>query len=683
VPAEALFQITEPGESRSKETCEPRPSRVVGIDLGTTNSLVATVQGGKPVCLAPDGDPDGDPIVPSVVHYARDGGVVVGHLARDGLAQDFPEDTIASVKRFMGRGLLDADATRALTTYRFAPRPAGEGQGNEQGRERGPEQEGLVRFAVAGGVRAVTPMEVSAEILRALKARAEAALHGPLEGAVITVPAYFDEGQRQATRDAGRLAGLEVLRLLNEPTAAALAYGLDKRAEGTFAVFDLGGGTFDISVLKLEAGVFEVKSTGGDSALGGDDFDRAIAAWLLEQMHQPADAGGDAALARRVLDAARAAKETLSSAEQTEIILPAGEGGGFHVSLDRAAMEGLVGPVLARCTQPVRRALQDAGVKREELEGVILVGGATRMPLVRRFVRDLFAREPLGDIDPDQVVALGAAIQADLLGGGGRDDVVLLDVVPLSLGLEMMGGVVEKLIHRNTTVPCGATQTFTTYADNQTGFDLHVLQGERELAADCRSLARFKLGGIPPLPAGLARLEVSFLVDADGILNVSARELQTGKQSSIQVKPSYGLTDEEVERMLLDSFAHAEADISRRSLAVERVEAERILMAMRSAMEATPALLTDEDREAIGAALATVELARTGTDAAKVRSAIEALDAAGRPFVERRMNRALELGLRGRKVDEALASMGAVDAAGARPGSPGGGAGVHKGHSHG
>jgi molecular chaperone HscA len=642
VPVEALFQISEPGTSRAKEPCAPGATRAVGIDLGTTNSLVAVVRGTTPACLA---DPEGATIVPSVVHYAADGSVVVGQRAKDELALSRPHDTIASVKRFMGRGSADADANRELTTYRFAPQPAGQGGA------------GVVRFSVAEGTRAVTPMEVSAEILRVLKARAEEVLGGPLDGAVITVPAYFDEGQRQATRDAGRLAGLEVLRLLNEPTAAALAYGLDKQAEGTFAVFDLGGGTFDISVLKLEGGVFEVKSTGGDSALGGDDFDRAIAGWLLQAMGLPGDAGGDPQLARRVLDAARAAKEALTDAESTSFVLPR-PGGAFSGSLDRATLEVLVRPVLDRCGPPVRRALQDAGVRREDLQGVILVGGATRMPLVRRFVRELFDREPLGDIDPDQVVALGAAIQADLLAGAGRDDVVLLDVVPLSLGLEMMGGVVEKLVHRNTTVPAGATQTFTTYADNQTGFDLHVLQGERELAADCRSLARFKLTGIPPMPAGLARLEVTFLVDADGILNVSARELTTGKETAIQVKPSYGLTDEEVERMLLDSFTHAESDLSRRSLAIERVEAERILMAMRSAMEATPDLLTDEDRQAIAAALVTVELARTGSDASALHAAVEALDNAGRPFVERRMNRALEIGLRGRSVDDALAQPG-------------------------
>ena len=646
MPVEALFDISEPGESRDKAACEPRTARAVGIDLGTTNSLVAAVIAGKPTCLPGS---DGTTLLPSVVHYGPE--VVVGELARDSLAPRFPSDTIASVKRFMGRGPQDAEATRRLTPYKFAPARPGDG---------------VVRLAVAGGTRAVTPVEVSAEILRVLKSRAEEALGGPLEGAVITVPAYFDDGQRQATRDAGRLAGLEVLRLVNEPTAAALAYGLDKQVEGTFAVFDLGGGTFDVSVLKLEGGVFEVKSTGGDSALGGDDFDRAIAGHLLAAAGLAADAGSDVYLARRILDVARAAKERLSSRGETPVAVERPDGRIWQGQLTRAELERLVTPVLDRCGPPVRRALADAGIAAADLSGVILVGGATRMPLVRAFVRDLFGREPLGDIDPDEVVALGAAVQADLLAGAGRDDVVLLDVVPLSLGLEMMGGVVEKLIHRNTTVPCGANQTFTTYADNQTGFALHVLQGERELAEDCRSLARFTLGGIPPMPAGMARLEVSFLVDADGILNVSAKELTTGKETSIQVKPSYGLTDEQVETMLLDSFSHAESDVGRRLLAEQRVEAERILMATRSAMESTPELLTEDDRSAIAAALLALELARSGEVAVTIKSAIEQLDLASKEFAKRRMNHALQTGFAGRPLTDVEADVNA--------------AAVHRGH---
>jgi molecular chaperone HscA len=642
--AEALLQIGEPGQTRPKRACR---TRAVGIDLGTTNSLVAIVEAGKPVSLT---DAHGDPIVPSVVHYAADGSVVVGAAARDELAPRFPRDTIASVKRFMGRGPQDAEATRRLTPYAFAA-AAGDGQ--------------VVRFAVAGG-RAVTPLEVSAEILKVLKARAEAELGGPLAGAVITVPAYFDDGQRQATRDAGRLAGLEVLRLLNEPTAAAVAYGLDKRAEGTFAVFDLGGGTFDVSILALEDGVFEVKSTGGDSALGGDDFDRAIADLLLGRLREAAP--GDAAIAalagaggavsdlatarrwRQVLDAARAMKEALTFRAEVSMEL-ASDDGPVTIGLTRTEMEMAVEPVLARCAPPVRRALADAGIEAARLSGVILVGGATRMPLVQQFVEKLFQRAPLGDIDPDQVVALGAALQADALAGGSTEgDMLLLDVVPLSLGLETMGGVVEKLIHRNTTVPCGATQTFTTFADKQTGFDLHVVQGERELAEQCRSLARFSLKGIPPMPAGMARLEVTFTVDADGILRVAAREETTGQEASVQVKPSYGLSDEEVERMLLDSFAHADEDVQARQLTEQRVEADRIAAAARAAMADTPDLLTEEDRRAIDAALARLAAARAGDDHQAIRRAVEALDEASKAFAARRMNVAFERGLRGRDV---------------------------------
>jgi molecular chaperone HscA len=627
--AEAFLQISEPGASPTKRACQ---TRAIGIDLGTTNSLVAIVDGGRPVCLRDDRD---QAILPSVVHYAVDGTIVVGADAHDRLATEFPRSTIASVKRFMGRGPGDAEATRKLTPYQFAP-PAGD-SGN------------VVRFDVGAG-RAVTPMEVSAEILKALKARAEGELGAPLDGAVITVPAYFDDGQRQATRDAGRLAGLEVLRLINEPTAAAIAYGLDKQAEGTFAVFDLGGGTFDISVLKLEDGVFEVKATGGDSALGGDDFDRAIAGALLGKWNLTDAAAGDPRLVRRVLDGARAIKEKLTTEVEAmiEIALP---DGNRTAHLSRTDLELLVEPVLTRCTAPVRRALKDAALDPGALSGVILVGGATRMPLVRQFVEKLFGRAPLGDIDPDEVVALGAAVQADVLAGGtGQGDMLLLDVVPLSLGLETMGGVVEKIIHRNTTVPCGATQTFTTFADRQTGFELKVVQGERELADQCRSLAQFTLKGIRPMPAGMARLEVTFTVDADGILRVSAREETTGQETKIEVKPSYGLTDEEVERMLLDSFAHAEEDVQIRLLTEQQVEADRIAAAARAAMADSPELLTPEDRTAIESALTALAAARAGKDHHAIRGAVEGLDQASKEFAARRMNVAFERGLRGKDV---------------------------------
>ncbi|HEY3351844.1 MAG TPA: Fe-S protein assembly chaperone HscA, partial [Polyangia bacterium] len=539
-----------------------------------------------------------------------------------------PRDAIASVKRFMGRGPQDAEPVRRLTPYDFAT-------------EDGP----VVRLRVAGG-REVTPVEVSAEILRVLRARAEALFGGDLDGAVITVPAYFDDAQRQATKDAGRLAGLEVLRLVSEPTAAALAYGLAARQQGLFAVFDLGGGTFDISILKLEGGVFAVQAIGGDSALGGDDFDRALAARLLAEMG--AHGRPDEALLRRTLDEARAARERLTAAAETEVVVALADG-AHRRRLGRTELDALIAPIIARTGPPCRRALKDAGLAAADLDGVILVGGATRTPAVRAAVRELFGREPLGDIDPDLVVALGAAVQADLLAGSGpREDVLLLDVIPLSLGIETMGGVVEKLIARNSTIPCGAQQTFTTFADKQTGFDLHVLQGERELASECRSLARFQLKGLPPMPAGLARVEITFLVDADGILRVSAKEQVTGLETAIEVKPTYGLTDEEIERMLLDSFEHAEDDVRERLLVTERVEAERILVATRQALTQDAALLEPGEGARIEAAMAALEAARAGTDHEAIRAAIKALDETAREFAGRRMNRSIQAAMAGR-----------------------------------
>ncbi|HEX7840559.1 MAG TPA: Fe-S protein assembly chaperone HscA [Kofleriaceae bacterium] len=624
------MQIAEPGESRAKEACKPR---VVGIDLGTTNSLVAHVAGASPEVTTGDGGA----LVPSVVHYAPGGGVLVGRPAQ-ARALDAPHDTIASVKRLIGRGAKDLGSVRAMLPYEL------------EGDDR------AVRIRLSGG-RLVSPVEVSAEILRELKARAEAALGGPVEGAVITVPAYFDDAQRQATRDAGRLAGLEVMRLVAEPTAAALAYGLDRGTAGTYAVFDLGGGTFDISILKLVDGVFEVKATGGDSALGGDDLDRAIALGVVGDALQAADrrqVGAAVAEARRV-------KEALSdlAVDRVAFALPAGPGAAaIHAGLTRDDLARFAAPLLERCGKACRRVLKDAELDKAALDGVILVGGSTRSPVVRDYVARLFERAPLCDLDPEQVVALGAAVQADVL-AGGRQDVTLLDVVPLSLGIEMMGGVVEKLIHRNTTIPTGATQVFTTYADNQTGFDIHVVQGERETADACRSLARFVLRGVPPMIAGMGRAEITFLIDADGLLKVMAKELTTGKEAAIEVVPSYGLSDEEVEQMLLDSFEHAEDDLARRNLAVERVEAERILAATRQAFVTDAELLADDVRAAGLAAMRELEAAMAGTDYLVVRGKIEELDRATKPFAQLRMNRAIAAQLHGVAIDDAARKVGA------------------------
>ncbi|MBK8173127.1 MAG: Fe-S protein assembly chaperone HscA [Sandaracinaceae bacterium] len=616
----ALLQIHDPSAA-------PTP---IGIDLGTTNSLVAYVTSlGEPTTIL---DCDSEALVPSVVHYAKDGRVIVGRDAQK-LALVLPKDTLMSVKRFMGRGADDAE-TRRLSTYQFA-------------KSDGP----VVKFEVGQG-RVVTPIEVSAEILRTLKENAEDEL-GRVGGAVITVPAYFDDAQRQATKDAGKLAGLNVLRLLNEPTAAALAYGLDSKKNGTFIVFDLGGGTFDVTVLSLDDGVFQVRSTGGDTQLGGDDMDRALAHHVFASMQADASSAAPE-LVRAILDASRAIKHALTANETVEADIDLPGGKSFAARVTRPEFDALIKPIIERTGPTCRRALRDAGIEVAAVDGVILVGGATRVPLVREFVTALFEKEPLGSIDPDQVVALGAAIQADLLAGSGpRDEVLLLDVLPLSLGVETMGGVVERILARNTAIPAGAKQVFTTYADNQTGFELHVVQGERDLAIDCRSLAHFTLKGIPAMPAGMARLAVSFEVDADGLLKVSAREESTGIEQSIDVKPSYGLSDDAIEKMLLTAYEHGEADVATRALREQQVEAARILAATKKAVESDAALLEGpEERARIDAAVAQLEAAVKGTDHRAIAHLIESLDETASAFAGRRMDLRIRQALTGRSVKD-------------------------------
>jgi molecular chaperone HscA len=616
----ALLQISEPGG-----TPDPHLRRVaIGIDLGTTHSLVAAVRHGVAECLP---DAAGRVILPSAVRYLEDGKREIGTAALAEAAQD-PRNTLVSVKRFMGRGLADI-AGRDQLPYEFVDAP------------------GMVQLRTVAGVK--SPVEVSAEILATLRQRAEATFDDEIFGAVVTVPAYFDEAQRQATKDAAQLAGLNVLRLISEPTAAAIAYGLENGSEGLYAVYDLGGGTFDISLLRLTAGVFEVVATGGDSALGGDDFDAVLAAWALEQAGVVTRSAQDK---RAVLVAARAAKEKLSLADHATLACPLA-GGELAVRVTREQFEALSQPLVARTLAAVRKVLRDAKTDKADVQGVVMVGGSTRMPMAQRAVGEFFGQTPLTNLNPDEVVALGAAIQAHALAGNaGAGELLLLDVIALSLGLETMGGLVERIIPRNSTIPTARAQEFTTFKDGQTAIAIHVVQGEREVVSDCRSLARFELRGIPPMVAGAARVRVSFAVDADGLLSVSAREETSGVEAAITVRPSYGLTDEEIARMLTESFSSAGADMVERSLRESRVEAERMLLATRAALAADSDLLDANQRGTIENLLEALQGCREGTDHHAIDAAIEALAEGTEAFAAERMNRSIRAALAGRRVDQ-------------------------------